>query len=248
MSDTLDTPAAAAPITLAIPQTAPPQPALPPPPDLAAPPDGNGVITVTAPAQPPTEPPPMTRWQQAMWAAVGLGLAASAAAVFWGVATIFLTLQNWLASVKTEDHYLIAFGVMILTFSSIRLVAILIGAALAFAGLLVSFLTISQSITASARRGEGVNSASGMFSTNSPGVAAIIVGAVVMVSALFRTTDARYAAPETMFVAEPEASVTAVDDTTIAGQRKLSDAAARAAAGDAKKAPDLATAASGVRP
>jgi hypothetical protein len=39
-----------------------------------------------------------------------------------------------------------------------------------------------------------------------------------------------------------------VADTTIAGQRKLSEAAARAAAGDAKKAPDLATAASGVRP
>ena len=93
----------------------------------------------------------------------------------------------------------------VVTQTLLRLLAILVGAAVAFAGLAVSFFAHEHESTASAQLGDKAGgSAKFALATYAPGVVGVIVGALIIVAALYARGKHAYSGPETYSVVLPK--------------------------------------------
>lgn len=135
-------------------------------------------------------------WQRWIW------IGCTVALIFVIVALCFIgvfALGKMMLLLDTEDHdHLFQFaGMNLVTGGLLRLLAILIGGTIAFVGLAVSFFAHqkSTSLDASVAREEQLNARAALV-THSPGIIAIVIGAAVIVSAIYArgTYDYRPAA------------------------------------------------------
>lgn len=134
-------------------------------------------------------PHKLEKWQAIAWMTSGLVLALSIVGLFALVGyTLWQTLA-WLQRNLSSTEQFILTSIALTTAGMLRYLAMLTGIALAAGGLLVSFLTINQAIGLSAKS-EGTDQALvGSLRTNSPGVVAIVVGALIVICALFASTS-----------------------------------------------------------
>ena len=129
------------------------------------------------------------KWHRSSWAVAGTILSLSIVGLFALVGYTLWQTLTWLRVGTAPSEQFVLTAIALTTAGMLRYLAMLIGTALASGGLLVSFLTINQAIGLSAKTGGSVSAISGGLKTNSPGVVAITVGAVIVVGALFATTS-----------------------------------------------------------
>ena len=151
------------------------------------------------------EPTPGTqRWQIAMWNGAGFGLLLTIL-----VLLTFIGASIWRATSLVEER---PSADLAFTFASIgminllllRLVAVLIGAAIAFAGLAVSFFAHDKPLSIDVQQGESAPSAKKLaLSAYSPGLVGLLVGAGVIVAALYAKGEFNYQAASSVKVMPP---------------------------------------------
>lgn len=128
-----------------------------------------------------------------MWLGVGCVLAATVVGLFAIIGTTVWRVADMTAANAT-GHASFAFsGMLLMTLTLLRFVAMLIGAGMVFGGLALSFHTNSE-LTKIGAESESVGKAT--LATSSPGIAAIVVGAVVILSALFHGGPYQYGETE----------------------------------------------------
>lgn len=133
----------------------------------------------------PSQSEDLPAWQRWIWIGSGVALILVIVALcFIGV----FALGKMMLLLESEDHdHLFQFaGMNLVTGGLLRLLAILIGGTIAFVGLAVSFFAHqkSTSLDASLAREELLNTRAALV-THSPGIVAIVIGAVVIVSAIY---------------------------------------------------------------
>lgn len=107
---------------------------------------------------------------------------------------VFFTIYQMFAIVASDKHdtYFVFAGMTLLVGTLLRFLAILIGGGAVFAGLAVSFYTHANETQI---EGDITATAKGKLATSSPGIAAIMVGAVVIIAALFAKGEYSYIPP-----------------------------------------------------
>lgn len=125
----------------------------------------------------------MQVWQISVWVGVGLTMAAVMAALMWMLVQNLTFTQDALLSQSASNPTLMLYGMGMAASLILRLIGMVFGGALAFGGLLVSFLAHDSESTFAAE-GPGV-SGKLRAGSRSPGVLAVIAGCVVIVAALF---------------------------------------------------------------
>lgn len=163
----------------------------------------TGTLALPAPPDaPPTAPPgdgagdsaAFSRWQRGLWIGVAGALGFTGLLLLAGVGyTVYQVTQ--VVSANAGDRYFAYSGMTLLTLVMLRLLAILVGGGMAFAGLIVSFYTHSRATELSGSQGDGATGLKGSLTTSSPGIAAIVVGALVIVGALYATSKFEYKPP-----------------------------------------------------
>ena len=147
------------------------------------------------------------RWQQAIWTGAGLGLLLTILLLlaFAGF-TIFRVVE--LVALRSDADLAFVFSsVGVVTLTLLRLLAILIGAAIAFAGLAVSFFSHERALSASAEVQVPVSTnTKAELVAYAPGLVGLVVGALVIVCALFARSKHDYKGPETYSVVLPNAT------------------------------------------
>lgn len=125
------------------------------------------------------------KWQQKIWVGSTLGL------MFMIVVLCIIVLfalgkMMLLLEVKDKDHLFQFAGMNLVSGSLLRLLAILIGGAIAFVGLAVSFFTHEKatSVDTSLVRDERLNAKAALV-TYSPGIIAIIIGSAVIIASIY---------------------------------------------------------------
>jgi hypothetical protein len=132
------------------------------------------------------------RWQQVMWLAVGASLLLTISVLLWFSATTVGKLVEVVGR-PTYDHGFVIVGMGLIAQSLIRLLAILVGAAVAFAGLAVSFFAHEQEMRAQLSiGGSSTVPAKVALGAYAPGVVGLVVGAVIIALALFARGEHEY--------------------------------------------------------
>lgn len=139
-------------------------------------------------------------WGQSLWLGVAIGLAVACSILFWFVGHSLWETLAWLRQPQVSSEQYVLNAVAITTLGVLRYLAMLIGAALASGGLLVSFMTLTQAIGASAQTGGATGAMAGEFKTTSPGVVAIIIGCIIILGALFKRTELEIASNPSMTI------------------------------------------------
>lgn len=160
------------------------------------------------------EHPRIGRFERAVWFAVGMGLAVCSVGLFALVGYSLWQTLSWLQRSATPSEQYILNAVALTTLAMLRYLAMLIGAALASGGLLVSFLTLSHVIDVSASSGGAAPTFASGLKTTSPGVAAVVIGAGIIVSALFSRTELQLTSSPTASTAvrTPSLPMPSLDD------------------------------------
>lgn len=140
----------------------------------------------------------LSPWEQRLWRFVGICLAACSVGLFGLVGYSLWQTLAWLQQPQGSSEQYVLNAVALTTLGILRYLAMLIGAALASGGLLVSFMTLTQAIGASAQTGGATGAMAGEFKTTSPGVVAIIIGCVIILGALFKRTELEIATNPSM--------------------------------------------------
>jgi hypothetical protein len=125
------------------------------------------------------------KWQQRIWVGCSIGLmfiiVTLCVIVVFALAKMMILLE-----IKDNDHLFQFAGMNLVSGSLLRLLAILIGGAIAFVGLAVSFFAHQKatSLDASIAKEELLN-AKAALATYSPGIIAIIIGSIVIISSIY---------------------------------------------------------------
>jgi len=154
------------------------------------------------------------RWHRAMWMGAGTGLLLTILVllyIVWATVTDVTAIVNGqityanaaaasegarAAAQSAASPAFIVSGISIVTLTLVRLLAILIGAAIAFAGIAVSFYAHAKGSHFSAGRGEGRSTLGRItLATHSPGIVGIVIGAAVIISAVVAKGRFDYAEP-----------------------------------------------------
>lgn len=157
----------------------PREPATPPPaeePKIA----GMRTATVVSTVSRSNLPSANRTWRSA---ATVLGLSIIGLFMLTGY-SLFSTLQ-WMASKPQPSEYFILTSTALMNSGLLRFLAMLIGVAIAAGGLLVSFLTISESIGISGSAGGTQSPVAAAMRTNSPGTVGLVAGCFVVCFAIF---------------------------------------------------------------
>lgn len=119
-------------------------------------------------------------WRGCTWALLGMILALLVIVAFTVWRAVALVRENAI------DHALVFAGIALVTSNLLRVLAVLIGGAIAFVGLAVSFFVHEKvsSMNAQFANGDGKNIGAAL-ATHSPGIVSVVIGAVVIVFALF---------------------------------------------------------------
>lgn len=143
-------------------------------------------LEVQAATPPPTEHTPGTPLSPAIinkaWTTAAILLMASILGILFIIGLSVWQTLAWLRDTKDLGNMFIVTSIGLIYNSILRDIAALTGIALAAGGLLVSFLTINQTIGVAATANEK-NLAD--LKTNSPGVIAIVFGSLIIIASLY---------------------------------------------------------------
>jgi hypothetical protein len=133
-------------------------------------------------------PPPgdgIPKWQQWIWVGCSIGLMLMIVALCF-IVVFALSKIMLLLEIKDRDHLFQFAGMNLVTGNLLRLLAILIGGAIAFVGLAVSFFAHQKatSMESSIAKNELLN-AKAALATYSPGIIAIVIGSVVIMASIY---------------------------------------------------------------
>lgn len=128
------------------------------------------------------------RWQQLVWIGAGLALLGVIGALVWFVGVTINELVAILAKRHDDSPFFLLSGISIVTLTLIRMLAVLLGGAIAFAGLAVSFFTHQQETTVESNLSRDEKGAKLTLATYSPGIIAMVIGAAIIVFALYAKT------------------------------------------------------------
>ncbi|HWL29413.1 MAG TPA: hypothetical protein VNQ97_10935 [Burkholderiaceae bacterium] len=139
-------------------------------------------------------PSDVPKWQSVIWLGLGLALIALLISMLILVA---VTQMRVLAVIQegVKDR---AFAASMLSSSNLillRLIVVLVGGGISFSGLAVSFFAHEKASVFSAGELPAALLPKFRLASHSPGIIAIIVGAVVIVCSLYATTRTRYEGP-----------------------------------------------------
>ena len=141
------------------------------------------------------------KWQQIIWIGVAIGLGVGFLLLIYFVSSTLASLADIIvnfSSKAADDHFndkavFLFSSVSLINLTLLRLLAILTGTGVIFGGLAVSFFThaeanrllISTGITSQ-------TTPKGALATHSPGIVAVVVGAIIIISALFAKSEFNY--------------------------------------------------------
>lgn len=164
----------------------------------------------------------LDRWRRAVWVGVAIAFALTVLLLVGLVAYTLEVGERVFLNPANDDPGFAFSGISLITLTLLRLLAIFFGAALSFGGLVVSFFTHSQASQLSGAQGDAATGIKASLTTSSPGIAAIAVGAIVIIAALFARAEHDYEAPSesetttTTTVTQPAASPPAEGRTAAA--------------------------------
>lgn len=145
------------------------------------------------------------RWQQVMWSGAGISLLLTIVILLSFAVITVSQLINVISKRSDADLGFIFASIGVITQTLLRLLAILVGAAVAFTGLAVSFFAHEHESTASAHLGDRAGgSAKFALATHVPGVFGVVVGALVIVAALYARGTHEYTGPEIRSTTQPK--------------------------------------------
>lgn len=139
-------------------------------------------------------------WQRGLWVGVAYGLGLMGLLLLAFVGYTVMRVADLMSAEGAKDLSFAFSGMTLITLTLLRLLAMLVGAGMVFGGLVVSFYTHAQATQVQGEGGQGIK---GGLATHSPGITAIVVGAIVIVSALLSKGDYRYQ-PTTYRLVTPE--------------------------------------------
>ena len=148
----------------------------------------------------------MPAWQRKLWIGVGMALGLCGALLVGLVGYTLVRALDVLATDKAGDLSFTFAGLSLVVLTLLRLLAILVGSGLIFGGLVVSFHTHSKLTEVD---GEALNNVKARLATSSPGIVAIVVGALIIITALLSKGLHEYQPQETETITiSPSALVT----------------------------------------
>lgn len=137
------------------------------------------------------------KWQSMIW----LGLGVALTALLMSILLLVALTQMRVLSVIQDGGADPAFVASTLGSSNLillRIIVVLIGGGISFAGLAVSFFLHESATVVSVGEAPTVPVPKVRLASRSPGTIAVFVGAVVIVCALFAKTTAHYIGPTTI--------------------------------------------------
>jgi hypothetical protein len=143
------------------------------------------------------------RWQQYLWSGTGVGLLVTLLILMSLVGSVLTKLLDTVAERPNADLGFVFASAGVITQTLLRLLSILVGAAIAFAGLAVSFFAHEHATQIGGQAESGTSSAKATFATYSPGIFGIAFGAIIIVSALYAKGNHTYTGPQTYSVVLP---------------------------------------------
>jgi hypothetical protein len=135
-------------------------------------------------------------WHQYIWIGAGAGLLLILLLLLGFVGATVYKIMQIISTQQDADLSFVFSGVVLVNLTLLRLIALLIGAAIAFAGLAISFFAHDKetSLSAAGKLPDGT-AASGGLGTFSPGIIGVIVGAVIVMTAILSTATYQYLPP-----------------------------------------------------
>jgi hypothetical protein len=152
----------------------------------------------------------MRSWQRTLWIGVASALGLVGLLLVLLVSSTVSRTNDLLAAYGGADLTFAFAGMALVNLTLLRLLAILIGAGMVFGGLAVSFFTHEATTRLTAGHSEQSLGLKASLATSSPGIAAIVVGAAVILSALFAQGRHTYVAPNLIPYMQPDNSPTSV--------------------------------------
>ncbi|MBM6447343.1 MULTISPECIES: hypothetical protein [Pseudomonas] len=139
-------------------------------------------------------------WHQYIWMGAGAGLFFILLLLLGFVGVTVLKIMEIISTQQNADLGFVFSGVVLVNLTLLRLIALLIGGAIAFAGLAVSFFAHDKatSLSAQGKLSEEV-STGGALKTFSPGVVGVAVGAIIIMTSILSTATHRYFPPTVTF-------------------------------------------------
>lgn len=147
------------------------------------------------------------KWQQLIWSGAGVGLLLTITILLAFSASTVSQLLTLVSKKQDADLGFVFASIGLITQTLLRLLSILVGGAVAFAGLAVSFFAHEQQTSAGAQLGSGAaNVAKFTLATYAPGIVGVVVGALIIVAALYARGKHEYTGPQTYSVNLQEGS------------------------------------------
>lgn len=137
-------------------------------------------------------------WQRYIWIGASVGLLLMIFGLFIFVSFMLEDLMTLIANQKQPDLAFIFASTGFVTLTSLRLIAILIGATIAFAGLAVSFFANEKASKIGAEAAS--NSSANLnvsLATYSPGIVGMVIGSIIIIFALYAKSSQNYEGPKT---------------------------------------------------
>lgn len=179
------------------------------------------------------ETPDMRSWQRTLWIGVASALGLVGLLLVLLVSSTVSRTNDLLAAHGGADLTFAFAGMALVNLTLLRLLAILIGAGMVFGGLAVSFFTHEATTRLTAGHAEQSLGPKASLATSSPGIAAIVVGAAVILSALFAQGRHAYEAPNLIPYMQPDGSATS--STAVGSEAPRSAPSAGGTASSAEK-------------
>ncbi|MGK7250332.1 hypothetical protein ACSNOU_14755 [Acinetobacter oleivorans] len=146
---------------------------------------------------------PISSWQRLMWFGVGLGLLLTIIALLAGVGILLMQIVDIIETKGNKDLVFTFSSIGLVTTILIRLLAVLIGAAISFTGLAISFFAYEKAINFSGTLSASETTvAKATLATYSPGIVGMIVGAVIIICAIFAKSNFKYDSPSVITVTQ----------------------------------------------
>ena len=139
-------------------------------------------------------------WQQLIWIGVAFGLGLSFLLIISFVSFSEWKVINIVSNYKGSDLAFVFTSISLISLTLLRFLAILIGSAVIFGGLAVSFFTHAE---ATKITGGNVNLNSfvpATLATHSPGIVAVVLGSIIIIAALYAKSTTTYVAPTTKII------------------------------------------------
>lgn len=128
---------------------------------------------------------PALSWQKFMWFGVGFGLLLTIIILLAGVGQLLLQLIDIIETKGSADLIFTFSSIGLVTTILIRLLAVLIGAAISFTGLAISFFAYEKATHFSGAMNSSEKTTTRVaLTTYSPGIVGMIVGAVIIICAI----------------------------------------------------------------